>query len=87
MHMGRSRSLGVLARVGVAALAVLELLEMSLDRLPWIVPILAYALITAGWVKATYGPSATPPLPGIHRRGLMLAILAYIPILFVQFIH
>ena len=87
MHMGRSRALGVLSRVSIAALAVLELLEIGLDHVPWTVPVLAYALITAGWVKATYTPSTTGSLPGIHRRGLALAIAAYIPILFLQFSH
>jgi len=74
-----------LSRVGIAALAVLELLEIGLEHVPWMVPVMAHALITAGWVRAIYTPSSALPLPGIHRRGLALAIAAYIPILFLQF--
>ncbi len=84
MHLGRSRSLGVLARVGIAALAVLELLEMSLKTLPWTIPVLAHALITAGWVRTTYKAPTANRLPGIHRQGLVLAVAVYIPIVLLQ---
>ena len=84
MHLGRCRSLGLLTRAGIAALVLLELLELSLKTLPWLVPILAHALITAGWVKLHYKPRETGNLPAIHRRGLAIAIAAYIPILILQ---
>ena len=84
MHLGRTRSLGLLTRAGIAALVLLELLELSLETLPWLVPILAHALITAGWVKLHYKAGETQALPAIHRRGLIIAMAAYLPIIALQ---
>lgn len=87
MHLGRSNALGVLARIGVAILAVLEILDLSLGPLPWSVTLVTQAIVTAAWVRVTYRRVDTQKMPGIHYPGLGLALAVYAPIAFLQWTH
>ena len=86
MHLGRSSSLGVLLRIGIALLAVLELLELSIGPLPWTVTIVTQSIVTAGWVRVVYGVESQR-LPGFYYPGLLLAVAVYIPIAFLRHTH
>lgn len=87
MHLGRSSRLGVLLRIGIAILAVLELLELSIGPLPWTVTIVTQSIVTAGWVRVVYGGVDSRKLPGFYYPGLFLAVAVYIPIAFLRYTH
>jgi len=85
VHLGGQVSVATLLRLGCAALALVQLLELTFGTLHWALPIGLHAALTGWWIQKVY-PASPQSGRTIHPRGAALALLSAVPISIIRWV-